>query len=126
MGLGPARPLPGQGLPEVLALHAEPASTTAGASIASTTLGTPSPQAQDAGRKEIEATGEVETRKRLEESLRLVQQWRNRASTDRQHAWAVIVISLIITLSALSYVVFRGGHAIDAADNASEGVSSRE
>lgn len=126
MGLGPARPLPGQGLPEVLALHAEPASTPTGASIASTTLGTPSPQAQGTPEKGIEATGAAETRKRLEESLRLVQLWRNRANADRQHAWAVIIISGIITLSALSYVVFRGGAAIEPSENASEGVSSRE
>jgi hypothetical protein len=104
LGLGPARPLPGQGLPEVLALHAEPASTSTGDRVASTNPGGVSAVAGQPTKRQVIAEGVDETRRRLDDSLRLVEQWRTRAAADRQHAWAVIVLSAIITLGALGYV----------------------
>jgi hypothetical protein len=119
MGLGPARPLPGQGLPEVLALHAEPASLTHGGSVASTSIA----QASSGGTENVSnAQGDEHARKRVEDSLRLVELWRSKASTDRQHAWAVMIISMLITLAALGYIVIQSPIGSSGGENASESV----
>lgn len=123
MGLGPVRPLPGQGLPEVLALHAEPASPHHAESVASAPLSPPSEMSATTADKE-DAPGEAV--RRVEESLRLVELWRSRASSDRQHAWAVMVISALITLSALGYIVIRGADSPSGAENASAGAEIGE
>jgi hypothetical protein len=109
MGLGPARPLPGQGLPEVLALHAEPASVPSGQSIASTSIarsaGSPMGSPAQAG----DAPAEDDARKRIEDALRLVRFWRSRADHDRQNALAVMIIASVISIGALSYVFMNAG-----------------
>jgi hypothetical protein len=119
MGLGPARPLPGQGLPEVLALHAEPASSAHPGSVASTSIAQASPA-------RVEHAGEVsvaeDVQKRVEDSLRLVELWRSKANTDRQHAWAVMIISMLITLGALGYIVIQSPIGVSGEENASESV----
>ena len=105
LGLGPARPLPGQGLPEVLALHAEPPSVPQDRSIASTTISSPAANAESVGPERN--TTEQHSRQ-LEDANRLIRQWRLRATSDRQHAWAVMVISGMITLAALGYTYWSG------------------
>ena len=117
MGLGPARPLPGQGLPEVLALHAEPASPSRAGSIASASI------SQSGMSREEGAAAESideDARKRVEDSLRLVELWRSKASSDRHHALAVMAISILITLSALGYIAIRSPIGAQDAENASK------
>ncbi len=124
LGVGPARPLPGQGLPEVLALHAEPATVPSNQPVASAPIQMPG--APD--RSHPTGTGaepDPDARRRVEESLRLVEVWRSKASHDRQHAWAVMIISSLITLAALGYVFFRGSGGADM-ENASKVVSQSE
>lgn len=107
LGLGPSRPLPGQGLPEVLALHAEPASVKHGQNVASTAIASPagsSPLRTADQTAASNANTDQNTRRQLEDANRLVRQWRERANLDRQHAWVVIVIASLITLGALGYV----------------------
>jgi hypothetical protein len=119
MGLGPARPLPGQGLPEVLALHAEPASPSRTSAVASASIAPASP----GGRVEFpNPGGNEDDRKRVEDSLRLVELWRSKASSDRQHAYAVMVISMLITLSALGYILIGGQMGQSAPEKASGSV----
>lgn len=124
LGVGPARPLPGQGLPEVLALHAEPAAVQGNQSIASTPIPMPGSPGREQTQR-IEAEPIPDARRRVEESLRLVAVWRSKASHDRQHAWAVMIISALITLTALGYIYFRGS-AGAASENASEVFSQSE
>jgi hypothetical protein len=103
MGLGPARPLPGQGLPEVLALHAEPASVGSGRPIASTNIASPSGVGGGDRAVGDESRDVPDPRRQLEDANRLVRQWRERATLDRQHAWTVMIIASIITLGTLGY-----------------------
>lgn len=118
LGLGPARPLPGQGLPEVLALHAEPASVGIGQQVASTALS--GPQASSplrlGSRSEPGGGGEPDpqARRQLEEANRLVRQWRERATLDRQHAWVVILVCSLVTLGALGYA-YRAAFGVKGA-----------
>jgi len=125
MGLGPARPLPGQGLPEVLALHAEPASAPSGQNVASTTI-SPGGAAGSSSKPADSGGTDEEARRRLDESLRLVQVWRTKANSERQHAYAVMIISALITVSALGYVILRGTGGQNPEENASTGVSASE
>lgn len=108
LGLGPARPLPGQGLPEVLALHAEPASVDIGKQVASTSIAAPSTSSPMRSGTQAPSDGlaaaDQLARSQLEDANRLVRQWRERANLDRQHAWVVILVSSLITLTALGYV----------------------
>lgn len=111
LGLGPSRPLPGQGLPEVLALHAEPASLGAGQHVASTSIAAPvgtSPMSRTTSQSGARVDADQQTRQQLEDANRLVRQWRERANLDRQHAWVVILIASLITLGALASV-YRAG-----------------
>lgn len=109
MGLGPARPLPGQGLPEVLALHAEPASVPGHGTIASATI--PNAAASPARTQGVTtpSASDDDARKRVEDALRLVRFWRSRADHDRKNAWAIIIISSLISIAAISYVVLGAG-----------------
>ena len=119
LGLGPARPLPGQGLPEVLALHAEPASVAHYQPIASTAIASPEPLGARPG---VQASGsgmDDDARRMIDDANRLVRQWRNRASNDRQHAWAVMVIASCIAIAALGYAYWSGG-AQSTPDSASD------
>lgn len=122
LGLGPSRPLPGQGLPEVLALHAEPASVVHGQHVASTAIASPagsSPvRTADQTAASI-ANTDQNTRRQLEDANRLVRQWRERANLDRQHAWVVIAIASLITLGALGYV-YRAAFGVDGSVSAVE------
>jgi hypothetical protein len=121
LGLGPARPLPGQGLPEVLALHAEPASVGDGRDIASTSLAGAATDMRSA-EPETDQGADTEARRRLEDANRLVRQWRQRASSDRQHAWAVMLIASLIAVSALAYA-YLAGSASGITDSDAEGGS---
>lgn len=109
MGLGPARPLPGQGLPEVLALHAEPASVSGHGSIASASIPNAAASPARAQGAIAHSANDEDARKRVEDALRLVRFWRARSDHDRRNAWAVIIISSLISLAALSYVVIGSG-----------------
>ncbi|MFG0244441.1 MAG: hypothetical protein ACF8MF_00100 [Phycisphaerales bacterium JB052] len=119
LGLGPARPLPGQGLPEVLALHAEPASVKPDQHIASTAIASPERMQSAIGAPPAKRDSlDDDARRMLDDANRLVRQWRNRASNDRQHAWAVMIIASCITLAALGYAYWTNG-AQNSADSAS-------
>ncbi len=109
LGLGPARPLPGQGLPEVLALHAEPASVRSDQPIASTNIAPAGPTGAYASAGGERAHADEDARKRIDDALRLVRFWRSRADSDRRNALAVMVIAMLITLAALSYVLWGAG-----------------
>lgn len=110
LGLGPARPLPGQGLPEVLALHAEPASVGGDRAIASTAIASPAAAARSTNTGPASAAmDDAQTRRTLEDANRLVMQWRERATSDRQHAWAVVVIASCIAVAAMGYAYWSSG-----------------
>ncbi|CAN0595794.1 unnamed protein product, partial [Laminaria digitata] len=121
LGLGPARPLPGQGLPEVLALHAEPASIGDGRDIASTSLAGAAPETRSPESQQGIGS-DTQAHQRLEDANRLVRQWRQRASSDRQHAWAVMLIASLIAVSALAYA-YLAGSAPGITDSDAEGGS---
>lgn len=112
LGLGPARPLPGQGLPEVLALHAEPASIGGNRPIASTSIASPATAGRGGHAGSTAApTDDGDARRMLEDANRLVRQWRERASNDRQHAWAVMIIASCIAMAAMGYAYWSSGPA---------------
>ncbi len=123
LGLGPSRPLPGQGLPEVLALHAEPASVGQRREVASMSISAEAqrPVAPSNGQATTSGHEEISTdhRKQLEDANRLVRQWRERATLDRQHAWVVMVIASLITLGALGYV-YRAAFGTNDSDSAAK------
>ena len=103
LGLGPSRPLPGQGLPEVLALHAEPASQPGfgGNGVVSAPIGSQA----DAG---VETMGRVDGDGALaqaQEAARLARRWKSAWEAQRRRAWAVIGISACITLIAITWAV---------------------
>lgn len=110
LGLGPARPLPGQGLPEVLALHAEPASVKHDQHIASTAIASPEPMHSGNGSASAKSGAmDDDSRRMLDDANRLVRQWRTRANNDRQHAWAVMIIASCIAIAALAYAYWASG-----------------
>jgi len=119
MGLGPARPLPGQGLPEVLALHAEPASVEKNQPIASTAIPSPERARSGIATQFGDSDDSADSSRMLENANRLVRQWRERASNDRQHAWAVMIIASMIAIAALGYAYWSNG-AQRSTDSASE------
>ncbi len=124
LGLGPSRPLPGQGLPEVLALHAEPASPpgfrgvqaggNSGASTgASAVVSTPiDAQAQQgsggSGGSGGDAAGALA---QAQEAARLARRWKMAWEVQRRRAWIAIGISALITLGALAYATLGPGRA---------------
>lgn len=125
LGLGPARPLPGQGMPEVLALRAEPPSAGGGGgAIASTAIASPggggvrdAGDAGDAGGAGLGASPGVgsggaelamisqQAQKQVEEANRLARRWRARSQANARHAWVVIGVSCVVTLAALVYAM---------------------
>ncbi len=117
LGLGPSRPLPGQGLPEVLALHAEPASppgfrevqargnsganTGAAGGVASTPIGAQAQQGSGgSGGAEGDGVGGLA---QAQEAARLARRWKMAWEVQRRRAWIAIGISALITLGALAY-----------------------
>jgi len=119
LGLGPSRPLPGQGLPEVLALRAEPASQpgfegSQGGGVVSAPIGVQGEMAGGlqagvsgggVGGEHVDMAG---ARRQVEEAARLARRWKSAWETQRRNAWTVIVISILITLSAMTYAVLGG------------------
>lgn len=101
LGLGPSRPLPGQGLPEVLAMRAEPASLPAGG-VSSMPIGSPRGEGIQG---EAQAGSSQVDRQQLEEAARLARRWKSAWQTQRRHAWAVMGISVVIAVAALVYAV---------------------
>ncbi|PCI10924.1 hypothetical protein COB72_02045 [bacterium] len=114
LGLGPSRPLPGQGLPEVLALHAEPASNmNQNAGVVSTPIGA---GADGLGSTIGAKSGEQPTelladRQQVEEAARLAKRWKKAWESERKRAWVVIVASLCVATVALVYAVMIGAGA---------------
>lgn len=102
LGLGPARPLPGQGMPEVLALRAEPASVRGGGAIASAAVGSPIAGAHQASEAVVT---DPRSLKQIDEANRLAQRWRTQAMSSRRHAWVVIVCFGVVTLISLIYAL---------------------
>lgn len=103
LGLGPSRPLPGQGLPEVLALHAEPASLGGhGHASAGNTGVVSTPIGAEIGVKPSENGVD---KKQIEEANRLARRWKHAWKSERRRAWIVMSGSVSITLIALIYVI---------------------
>lgn len=107
LGLGPARPLPGQGLPGVLAMHAEPASVPGGGAIASAPMPR-SPQSAAADPDSRAGEAGAAALKQIEEANRLAKRWRAESAASRRNAWVVIVLACVISLIALFYASTRG------------------
>jgi RNA polymerase subunit RPABC4/transcription elongation factor Spt4 len=107
LGLGPSRPLPGQGLPEVLALHAEPASQPGigGAESQDNVVSTPIGTRASPANTEIQATGSSTLIKQFEDASRLARSWKKAWEIQRRRAWVVIILSLLITVVALTYAI---------------------
>jgi len=119
LGLGPARPLPGQGLPEVLALRAEPASQAghSNAGVVSATIG-----AQEGGngalmggagsvgaqQEGLQGFDLASARQQVEDAARLARRWKSAWEAQRRRAWGVIGASLIVTVVALGYALWSG------------------
>ncbi len=131
LGLGPSRPLPGQGLPEVLAMHAEPAqhANHAHAGVMSTPIGVQtnasggsaiqSGAMQSAPMQGVDVIGD---RRQIEEAARLARRWKAAWENQRRLAWIVIVISFILTMSALVYAFF--GSPISAQNAGSDSLTN--
>ena len=108
LGLGPTRPLPGQGMPEVLAIHAEPASQPGLARAASTPVGPIGiGEAGLAGSGVKPQLDLLEAQKAVEESTRRAKRWRRAYESQRRQAWIVLTIAAMITLVALAYIVWE-------------------
>ncbi len=84
MGLGLSRPLPGQGNPEVLAVHAEPAGT----------------RNDTASSASARAPVRASTH---EESVDAIAQWRRAFDAERKRAWIAVVLAALVTVLALFY-----------------------
>ncbi len=112
LGLGPSRPLPGQGLPEVLALHAEPASNVnQNAGVVSTPIGAGAEAiggAQMSSKSGGQTTQLLADRQQVEEAARLAKRWKKAWESERKRAWVVIVASLCVATVALVYAVMIG------------------
>ena len=126
LGLGPSRPLPGQGLPEVLALHAEPASLGGHGAAATGNVGVVSaPIGVGAGTQPSTAGKQSETdvdHQKLEEANRLARRWKHAWKTERRRAWIVMSGSVSITLIALLYVILVvvGGGGVEVGDGSTQ------
>ncbi|MDF1808448.1 MAG: hypothetical protein P1U42_02000 [Phycisphaerales bacterium] len=109
LGLGPSRPLPGQGLPEVLALRAEPAVQPGLAGAASTTIGVASGNRVQSDENQSNPDNSIDlsaARKAVEESTVRAKRWRAAYESQRRQAWVVLTIAAMITLAALAYAVW--------------------
>ncbi|MBL4698246.1 MAG: hypothetical protein JKX70_05370 [Phycisphaerales bacterium] len=124
LGLGPSRPLPGQGLPEVLAMRAEPAAGAINAAVVSTPIAIESSsmaQPRQAGLQGGDALG----RQQAEEASKLARRWKVAYELERRRAWIVMGISVVLTVIAMTYALLgvmgdvRGG-----AEGGSEQVSA--
>lgn len=121
LGLGPSRPLPGQGLPEVLALRAEPASqpgyavAQGGGGVVSTPIGSQG----DPGSVSAGVVNDVGARQQVEEAARLARRWKSAWETQRRRAWTVIMISTLITLIAMTYAVLGANNKSSQSDGGS-------
>ena len=111
LGLGPYRPLPGQGVPEVLAMRAEPASVGTNGAVA--------PQFRDdsvgagvnAGGSFNDQSSSAElvgARAQVQESIKLARRWKLAWQIQRRNSWIVLMIATILTLLALAYGVAQG------------------
>jgi len=108
MGLGPSRPLPGQGLPEVLALHAEPAHQA-------NQIGQPGVQSVAATASESSQASNIvassdrlaspQGHKQAIEAAQLARRWKAAWASERRRAWIAIGVSLAIVVAALGYAV---------------------
>ncbi len=87
MGLGPLRPLPGQGNPQVLAMQAEPGVGAPGS--AETML----PQNGGAGARQA---------MKPEEAVDAIRQWRRAFDAERKRAWIAVGLAGLVTLIAVA------------------------
>ena len=102
LGLGPSRPLPGQGLPEVLAMRAEPASGGAGG-VTSLPIGS---QGSEARAEHAPIAMGSSDRQQVEDAARLARRWKAAWESSRRHAWVVMGLSMMIALASLAYALF--------------------
>ena len=108
LGLGPSRPLPGQGLPEVLAMRAEPAAGVVHAGVVSSPIAAQSSsmaqtgQASQAGLQGGDALG---ARQQAEEASKLARRWKSAYELERRRAWIVMGISTVLTVIAMTYAL---------------------
>lgn len=98
LGLGPARPLPGQGLPQVLAMKAEPAAVLGAGRIESSTIvgGTPNERLPQQPIPP-QSTGQ------FTEASQLARRWKRAWELERRRAWSVISIAFVIVFIAIAY-----------------------
>lgn len=114
LGLGPARPLPGQGPPEVLAMQAGPAHVAGGGWMKNVTSGAltggaETPPSAEAATSAEEMVGHARSR---------VARYREEARKDRQRGVIALVLASLVVLMSLVYVglvVSRPGTASGAA-----------
>jgi len=114
LGLGPVRPLPGHGLPEVLALHAEPASQigySGGQSGGYSGVVSTPIDARGLASMDKQAGESPEMRQQVEEATKLARQWKSAWALERRRAWTLLVISGVITIVAMSYAILGGASA---------------
>tara|TARA_R110002072_G_scaffold42064_20_gene118660 strand:+ start:86388 stop:87236 length:849 start_codon:yes stop_codon:yes gene_type:complete len=110
LGLGPSRPLPGQGLPEVLALQAEPAhqSSQSGqlgkAGVQSVAVASEVPAGEPISDRISSGAGN----KQAIEAAQLARRWKAAWASERRRAWIAIGVSLVIVVAALGYAVLAG------------------
>lgn len=107
LGLGPYRPLPGQGVPEVLAMRAEPASVGSNGPVA------PQFRAElsHVGGSLNDQTNSAElagARAQVQESIKLARRWKLAWQIQRRNSWIVLIIATILILLALAYGVMQG------------------
>lgn len=114
LGLGPFRPLPGQGLPEVLALHAEPASqpSLGGVQSLGPVISTQIGSQSSPGNMGQTGADSIELSQQVEESARLARRWKMAWESQRRQAWIVIFVSITITLIAMIYAILGGNQAL--------------
>ncbi len=106
LGLGPSRPLPGQGLPEVLALQAEPASQQGGSvgmGVGVVSMPIAVQGAQGNGTQSVATS--VGDRQQIEEAARLARRWKAAWEKQRRRAWVVMGIALTIAVIAIIYAI---------------------
>lgn len=102
LGLGPARPLPGQGPPEVLAMHAGPAPAR-GDIPRDLVAGEPSADRVGAG-PGVEATDDIVGHARSR-----VARYREEARKDRQRGVIALVLASLVVVMSLAYAGLVGG-----------------
>ncbi len=103
LGLGPARPLGGQGMPEVLALRAEPASVGGRGAIASAPLGGP----EEGSGPDGSPPTDMAARRQIEEANQLAQRWRQHSDATRRRAWVVMIAAAVLMLLSMGYTMMR-------------------